>query len=487
MERTTQRIVAVVIIAAVVIAGGIGAWIFLLQPGAGLYAWSASDCPGAPAGISESQIIKVGVLGDMGEIQGDGAWEGAWLAARDLNQAGGIVINNSQDTNTPNGTYYFGVTKEDTDEANPNLVTSRGIAAAERIVYNKDVDISLGGFRSEALLAYREVLMDNKIPFINTGAATDIFCESVGSWYARYKYFFRNNPINSTSLGGQALPFLINVIDQLNQSFPNTNISKVGLLYEDLTWTTDTVDGLTDNLPLYSGTYLGWDPAITIEASIGYDVTLSSGDMKIHMDALEAAGCQVVIPIISAQGGIMMMNNYATEQYEFVIVGIDVQSQTSEYWDDTGGDCVYETMMQSCTETNKTSKTLAFWGNFTEKWLHDPLYTATGSYDAMYMFAHAIIQNQSISALNIVDGLESITKDAPVEGVAGILAFTGTHDILAGWPYGTTLFAQWQPGGEKHCVSASGAMDALTGGPIYPDNICTGTYITAPWVNTTWS
>ena len=65
MEALTKRILAIVLIAVIGVGVGVGAWIFLLAPGAGEYDWSAEDCPGAPTDITEDQIIKVGVIGDM--------------------------------------------------------------------------------------------------------------------------------------------------------------------------------------------------------------------------------------------------------------------------------------------------------------------------------------------------------------------------------------------------------------------------------------
>ncbi|MFX1390702.1 MAG: ABC transporter substrate-binding protein [Promethearchaeota archaeon] len=449
MEQLTKRILAIVIIAVIGTGIGVGAWFFLLAPGAGEYVWSSSDCPGAPSGISSNQIIKIGVAGDIGEITGDGAWEGTYFAAKRVNQLtalggkGGVYINGSP--------YYFGVTREDTDEANPNLVTSRGIAAAERLVYNKKVDYAIGGFRSEALLAYREVFMEEEIIFIDTGAATDIFCGDVQSWYARYKYFWRTMPINSTSLGGQIFAFLLTHLGVLNATYGVIN--NIGIIYEDLTWTDSLVYNINLVLPLYG---------YTIAADIAYDVTLSSADMLSHVNTLISAGCDVVIPVISAQGGLMLMQHYATLQPDFLVVGIDVQSQLDTYWTQSGGDCAYEVIMQSIHDTNKTPTTKEFWSAFHTEWGHDPLYTASGSYDALNLLAWAINETQSLDPDDLIPQMETCTKanilaspeDYP-SSVGGLGAFwPDSHDLVAGYPYGYTLFCQWRNDGSKEIVTS---------------------------------
>ncbi|MBY9013550.1 MAG: hypothetical protein KGD70_14345, partial [Candidatus Lokiarchaeota archaeon] len=98
MEKNMKRIIAIVLVAVIIVGGSIGAYFFLLAPGAGDYVWSASDAPGAPSGISADQIIKIGCAGDTGEIQGDANYEGAWFAAKTINEAGGVDVN---------GTIYY--------------------------------------------------------------------------------------------------------------------------------------------------------------------------------------------------------------------------------------------------------------------------------------------------------------------------------------------------------------------------------------------
>lgn len=470
MEQTTKRILAIVLIAVIGTGIGVGAWFFLAAPGAGLYVWSSSDCPGAPAGLNSSQIIKIGIAGDKDEIQGDAAWEGAYLAAKEINQAGGLEINGS--------TYYIGITYEDTDESNPNLVTARGVAAAERLVFRKNVQFATGGFRSEALLAYQEVFMDNKIPFINTGAATDLFCQNVNNSYSRYKYFFRINPINSTSLATQVLTYMAMQMIMLNASYPNHDVVNVGLLAEDLTWTDPYIGAFTVGLPAYASILSGGLLNVSVVHTIKYDITLDPTDMANHLSSLETAGCDIVVPVISAQGGIMMMTQYDALKPDYLIIGIDVQAQLDTFWDDSGGACKYETLLQIGYNTTKTAKSVPFWNAYLAEWGHEPLYIASGSYDAVNTFIWAINQSQSFNADTIVSKMEEITKSNYLVGAGGNIAFwPNTHELVAGYPFGYALFCQWQPDGTKHVIPSFNL--------VYPDAIIsTGNYTMAPWVHT---
>ena len=87
MESLTKRILAIVLIAVIGIGVGVTVWIFVAP-----YQWTAADAPGAPTSITEDQIIRIGVAGDTERIQGEGQLNGARLAAREINEAGGIVI-----------------------------------------------------------------------------------------------------------------------------------------------------------------------------------------------------------------------------------------------------------------------------------------------------------------------------------------------------------------------------------------------------------
>lgn len=444
METLTKRILAIVLIAVIGVGIGITVWIFVAP-----YTWGAKDAPGAPPGITEDQIIRIGVLGGIYDIQGAGQLEGATLAAYEINHAGGITVGSK--------TYYIGITAEDTDESNPNLDTTKGVAAAERIINYKQVQFLTGGFRTEALSVYIETVMDAKIPFIDTGASTDSFCQNVLDNYARYKYFFRNNPINSTSLGGEIIGFLATYMAVLGHN-------KIGILYEDLDWTTPLVTALKAYLPLYGG---------QIVASVAYPITATQTDMDGYMAQIEANNTQILIPVISAQGGILMMKSYQAglsqlTPYGYVVIGIDVQSQLDTFWDDTLGACQFETILQSLHNTTKTPRSVPFWNAFLARFGHEPLYTAVGSYDAINMYAWAINQSQSFNPDTIVTQLETLKRGNPLAGAGGYGAFTPSHDIFEGYPYGYTLFTQWQAGGTKVVVPAFDHP--------YPNSLATGSY-----------
>jgi branched-chain amino acid transport system substrate-binding protein len=225
----------------------------------------------------------------------------------------------------------------------------------------------------------------------------------------------------------------------------------------------------------------GWTAAPAIE--IAYPITAGSTDFATYWSQVNASGAQVVIPIISAQGGIYMMTQYNATQPQCLIVGIDVPSQLDSFWAGTNGKCRYEVLMQPLVRTNKTALSIPFWDHYKGNYTESPLYTGIGSYDAVYTLTWAMKNCSSFVSERVVTALEKINKANTLLGVSGNLAFTRSHDLVEGYStptlpggkiWGVTLWAQWHRDGTKVCITSFNLF--------YPDSITTGTLEIPPWV-----
>ncbi|RDE12302.1 MAG: hypothetical protein C4K49_10370 [Candidatus Thorarchaeota archaeon] len=459
----TKQIVAIALIIIVIAGVGVGIYLFLPAAPYGAVVIGQLVTPGAPAGTPRDRIVVVGILDPMFEIQGEGAWMGAYLACDNINAAGGVTVGGV--------TYYFGLVAEDTAEADASLDISKGTAAATKIVTEDGAQFIIGGFRTESLLAYQDIIMDEKMLLFGTGASTDTFCSNVLSNYSTYKYFFRMMPINSTSLARTQLKYIAYLKGYLGYVL-NRTISKVAIIREDLDWTVGMSAFLNGYLPLYN---------LSVVKEIPYPITAEAANFATYWQQIDSAGAQITIPIISAQGGILMSTQYALVKPKTIMAGIDVMSQLDSYWNETDGGCQYEVEIQSTLRTNKTSLTIAFWDDFLEHYGSEPLYTAVGSYDSMYILRDGINLAQSFNSTLIIPQLEGMDVDSPWTGVSGNIAFTPSHDLREGYIgpkiYSVALLCQWQAGGHKECVS--------TGGLVYPDSIVTAALVLPPWgINT---
>ncbi len=473
MEQMTKRILAIVLIAIIGTGIGVGAWFFLATPAGAQY-----ETPGV-TGVAADRMIKIGVLGDTKRTTGEGAWEGSWLAAYEINTAGGVDVGGE--------TYYIGLVSEDTDEENPFLDVTKGVAAIQKIIDVDGAEFLVGGFRTEALKSYVEVAMDRHKIFMGTGAATDYFCENVRDYPNRYKTFFRCMPINSTELGNQLnkyIGYLTQVamptaaFTQLGWPMPgekgSLNITQVGLIREDLDWTLPIIAGLNESLYAALG--------ITVVHEVAAPPTAGLTDFQAYWSQMESKGAQVVLPLFSAGGSALMMTEYGNSQPHCLVAGIDVGAQKGEHWANTGnGGCEYEVIFQPIMDTNKTIYTQAHYANYIGNFSHEPVYTASGSYDAVYLIAYAIEDSQSFDYLDVATSLEGVDEGNPFIGAMGHLAFNDNHDLVGGYPYGYTLFAQWQDNATKVCLPTAWFAGGAHPLDLYPPTLATGDLLLPPW------
>ncbi len=467
MEAKTRNIIIVIVIIAVIVGVGVPLGVVLVAPAYGAVQTGVLVTPGAPAGVASDRIIRIGCLSAMTEIQGEGAWKGGYMAVDEINQAGGITLGGE--------TYYFGLISEDTFEADANLDVTKGTLAAQLMLESDDPDIIYGGFRTEALSAYEEPIMDAKKIFINVGAATDDFCADVLTDYARYKYFFRISPVNSSSLVSEIIR-TIGYLKSYMEAVLGKPINKAAIIREDLDWTVGM--GYVLDGALYSTLGIPGLPQLGFEVveHVAFPITATAEDFSQYWQNIETDGAQLVVPVISAQGGILMTTQYAQVQAKSLIYGINVMSQDLGFWDETGGGCEYEIGLTSlCEGSYLTPTTQVYWENFKTNYGEAPIYTASAGYNAVQMIATTIEAAQSLDSDDLVTQFESYTPDNTIQGLNGDFCFTASHDVFEGYDHTTdkiravSLMAQWQDG-KKVCIS--------TGGLVYPDATPYGDVVT---------
>ncbi|TFF97236.1 MAG: hypothetical protein EU547_04850, partial [Promethearchaeota archaeon] len=353
MNRTTQRIIALVAIAAVAGVGiGVGVWYVTLPSST----TNPYTYPGLDSKPSLSRTIKIGVLDDMAQT-GIFSYAGATLSAAEINAGGGVTIDGN--------TYYVGLVKEDTREASYD--NDKAIAAAEKMkTYNPHA--ILGGFRSETFEIYITRIMDADIPFMITGSATTDFCQDwLGNPATRdfYKWLFRCMPLNSQHLG-EHLSYLLKeeIIDAIGDH-QGSHADNVWIVYEDLIWTADIKDmvqeTLNESYPNYFGYSGDTQPNITVQSiprRTGPSAWTST-EFSSLWNNIKSDGAQLVVPIISdIFYGYDFSKPYNETKPDCLIAGINVAAQTFDHWSNTEGGCEYEITTHAIAYVNFTERSL---------------------------------------------------------------------------------------------------------------------------------
>ncbi|MFA5365406.1 MAG: ABC transporter substrate-binding protein [Candidatus Bathyarchaeia archaeon] len=142
----TKLLAAVVIV--IIIAGSAGAWVLLSNPS---------------SPTNEPTKITIGLVAPLGITVGQDMDRAANMAADEINAEGGIYVE-SLGKKLP-----VEIVIANTQNANPDAA----ISEVTRVV-DQGVDLLIGGFGSSATLAGQVYAIEQKVPFIITGASTHL-------------------------------------------------------------------------------------------------------------------------------------------------------------------------------------------------------------------------------------------------------------------------------------------------------------------------
>ena len=394
------------------------------------------------------QYITFGVAGPMDNRQGEHHWAGAEMARDEINDAGagGIDVG---------GTIY-GVELTEVDTNEVSGTPAEGVNALTAVI--DDVDFVIGGFRTESVVAYREVAMDAEKIFMNCGAATGSLQYSVVSNYPRYQYWFKSTPYNEIfliksliqmtgTIGGSWKALLASEDANLLSEYKLSNAvggkMRVALLIENLTW----ADGMVPVAQYYLGTVLGhnvtglWRPS-----ALATDITTELGQ-------IEATKPHLIFTVISGPVGLTYSKQRAELEIPALTLGINVEAQSKGAWYATDEGCNYDIFLDTWAEDVEVTGTAVDWfDDFVDKVGDYPLYNAA-TYDAIFTLKAAIEAEDSLSATDIIPYLETHTYTgvgtakagyypmAAINMGSGLFALNQTQKEAlygVGWTYNAT-------------------------------------------------
>ncbi|MBW2048286.1 MAG: ABC transporter substrate-binding protein [Deltaproteobacteria bacterium] len=398
---------------------------------------------GSPAWGADD--IKIGVIGPMQFTQGEGHWNGATLAAEEINAKGGIQVGNTW--------LPIKLVKVDSNEF---LSVPDATNAMELAISRHKVNFLVGGFRTEAVLVMQDIAMDNKKIFIGCGAAHPKLCSRVKENYDRYKYWFRVTPINSRYLVKVDF-ILLGMVAKIMATELKIPKIKVAIVAEKAVWCDPIVGIAQKNLPKMGMEIVGvWRPS-----PVATDVTA-------ELSAIQSSGAHIIFTSFSSSVGITFAKQWGELKIPAAAVGINVEAQKDGFWAATGGKGNYTLTINTYARVKITDTTIAFFDKYRKRFKGAPNYTA-GTYEAVYVLADAIEKADSLDPDKIVKAMEKTKRD----GTAGTLVFDKTHDVTWGPGFVTALGTQWQNGANK-CVWPLNWQSITYEGAV--------PYVIPPWV-----
>jgi len=366
------------------------------------------------------QPITFGILGPLTDVTGIDEKEGAELAVTEINAHGGVLGRPLQ------------LVYEDTQEADPTIPVSTGLAAMNRIVTVDHAQVIIGGERSDVVLAEEQQLPKYKVPFLDTGAADTSLGQQVLANYSLYKYFFMVSPVNSTSLATG----LISYYGYFHYVQPN--LTKVYILAEDIAVWHALVPVLQAYLPKLGFT-------IVNPQSGGADYfPYGSTDFTTQMTNVRNSGAQVICILAAGQDSVQLIQTWANLKVPAIPMGIDVASESPTFWGQTNGGAEYETIEVGIGDTGTPINTIGanFYLNFSKYYDTLPIYTADGAYSAVYIAAEAIEKAGTTNGTALIPYIEQTNMTGP----DGRILFDKSHNVVYNEDFtkgGALAMVQW--------------------------------------------
>jgi branched-chain amino acid transport system substrate-binding protein len=406
-----------------------------------------------------AKTIKIGVIGPMQFVQGKGHWNGAVMAAEEINAKGGVKVGTRQ--------MKIELVKADSNEF---LNVTDATNAMERLVTRDKVDFVVGGFRSEAVLAMQDIAMDYKKIFIGCGAAHPELCTRVAKDYETYKYFFRGTPFNSKFLVRTAFIQMATVGAILKKSL-NIPKVRVAVVAEKAMWADPLIPAAQ-----------GFIPKLGMEISGVWRPSPVATDVMAELSAIQRADTHLILTFFSSSVGIPFARQAGELKIPAVQVGINVEAQKEGFWQATQGQGNYVMTLNTYNrEVEVNELTRPFLDTYIKKFGESPTYTADTYAAIKYTIVPAIEMTGTLNADRLVKVIEVREYMVPSGKVGYLKDEQGRplHDLKWGPGYLTSLGVQWQDGKQvgvwPNKWKASKEAPEVTYKGIVP-------YKIAPWV-----
>ncbi|NOX32985.1 MAG: ABC transporter substrate-binding protein [Deltaproteobacteria bacterium] len=363
--------------------------------------------------------IKIGVIGPMNFTQGQGQWNGALMAADEINANGGIQAGNKK--------MKIKLIKADSNEF---ISITDAASAMERVIAYDKADFIVGGFRTEAVLAMQDIASDYKKIFLGCGAASKILCDRVEKDYDTYKYWFRVTPQNNIYLVKTNFAFLHMVATTIRKELGIAK-PKVAIVGEKQVWVERIIGAAKANLPKMGMEVVGaWRPSQT------------ATDMVAELAAIQKSGAHIIFTLLTASSGITFAKQAGELKIPAVMVGINIEASKETFWETTKGNGNYVmTISSHARNVEYNELTKPYLNRYIKRFGEIPTYTA-GTYNAVKILKQSIENAGTLDSDKVIPEIERYDEIGP----GGRISFNKSHDVKWGPGFITSLGVQWQDG-----------------------------------------
>ena len=425
-SRALSRVQSLILVFVVVVAGLGGGVAYIVLSG----------------GQRSAEPIRIGLCADL-DLGGRDAWQGAVLAAEQVNGEGGVLGR------------LFEIVAEDDDSGTPPYDIEFMMNALTRLITVDKADFVL--CQTGIPLIAQDFCADHKvIQFAHV--VEDELTQRVADDYDRYKGFFRAGTGNmTTGINGLA--------DSALTLRNYTGFNKIAFLALDRPIAKELYSAMADKLQ---------DQGFEIV----YENTFSADtfDFSSYFAAIEATGAEILYANVG-MASVPFVKEYHDRQAPCIVWGNIAMAEDSDYWEATDGKCEFVsfTGFPVVSGFPLTSKTVPMREAYIERWGEVPGVRSASAYDLVrFILPDAIKRAGSIDFEAVIAALEATEVETTL---ARRFVYTSTHDIMHGGAglnrpsedYLVVCLFQWQDGRQV---------------PVYPKQIMEeigATYKFPPW------
>jgi len=428
-SRALTKIQSVVMVAVIVVAAIGGGLAYVLLSGEG----------------QSGETIKIGVCADIDSSAGSAIWQGAVLAAEQVNAEGGVLGRN------------FEIIAEDDDTETPPLDISVATNALTRLITVDKADFILnrGGFTS---LVFQDLVSQHKKILLSFGDPTEELTQRVLDDYDKYKYFFRVGVLNDTSATEGTVDSIV-VCREL------TGFNKIAFIYHSIGTGSDMLSKTLDGLDQF-----GFEVVYTAS------VPLDTVDFSSYFAQAEAAGAEILYPVILGQAGISFVKEYYDRQSPMVMWGLVTAASSTNFWEVTEGKCEHTSIVGFPVVAGYplTTKTVPTREAYMERWSEEIGNSGAAAYDTVrFILPDAIRRAGTIETEAVIAALEETDIET---SLVRRFVFTSSHDIMmveagsnkSAEDYFSVFIFQWQDGVQVP-VYPKGIMEEAGAVYTYPE------------------
>lgn len=384
---------------------------------------------GMPAFAADRPIL-VGINTALQLQVGRDTLDGAQMAVDEINAKGGVLGRKLE------------LVKADEGES-----PKEGVAAVNKLTGDNNVNVLIGGYDSGVTLAELPHISRAKTIFLGTGSASPAIQQKVKDDYENYKYIFRVNPTNSAKQAASLLDFIGGKLKG------ELGYKKISIIGENAKWVQDMVPFLKKG---------AIDAGLEVPMAEFFDP--QTADFSPIFAKVKDNGSQYLLIILSHAASDVFVKQWYDAKVPVAIGGIDVKGQDADFYKRVGGKAISETTTNFVIRAPLTERSVPWWDDYVKRYNRAPVYTATGAYDAVYIYADAVARAKTTDTDAVIKELEKTNFTS----ARGHVKFDEKHEVMDGPGNVNTIYVQWQDNGERVVV--------------WPKELAKGKMIDPPWM-----